>query len=118
MRAVYEVRPDAADGAAHPAGGRDSSRRRPPRGGDAGMSGSKQQQVSELLHEAAETHHRVFRIVDGADDDWATWYADWLVNLSELPTLLGATPARSELTYLLVGLDRQSTPDATREARE
>jgi hypothetical protein len=44
------------------------------------MSGSKQQQVSELLHEAAETHHRVFRIVDGADDDWATWYADWLVS--------------------------------------
>src|SRR2546427_2184845 len=79
----------------------------PRRGGDAGMSGSKQQQVSELLHEAAETHHRVFRIVDGADDDWATWYADWLVNLSGLPALLGAKPARSELTYLLVGLDRQ-----------
>ena len=30
--------------------------------------------VSELLHEAAETHHRVFRITDGADDDWASWY--------------------------------------------
>ena len=25
--------------------------------------------VSELLHEAAETHHRVIRITDGADDD-------------------------------------------------
>ena len=48
------------------------------------MSEPKQQQVSDLLHEAAETHHRVFRIVDGADDDWATWYADWLVNLSDL----------------------------------
>ena len=73
------------------------------------MSGSKQQQVSELLHEAAETHHRVFRILDGADDDWATWYADWLVNLSELPALLGAKPARSELTYLLVSLDKEYT---------
>jgi hypothetical protein len=82
------------------------------------MSEPKQQQVSELLHEAAETHHRVFRIVDGADDDWATWYADWLVNLSELPALLGAKPARSELTYLLVGLGRQYTAEAPGEPWE
>jgi hypothetical protein len=27
--------------------------------------------VAGLLHEAAETHHQVFRITDGADDDWA-----------------------------------------------
>jgi len=64
-------------------------------------------QISTLLHETGETHHRVFRIVDGADDDWASWYADWLVNLSELPALLGVKPVRSELTYLLVGLDRE-----------
>jgi len=63
--------------------------------------------VSELLHEAAETHHRVFRITDGADDDWASWYAQWLVTLSELPELLGGTVVRSELTWLLVGLDKQ-----------
>ena len=66
-------------------------------------------QVARLLHEAAETHHRVFRIVDGADDDWASWYADWLVNLSELPTLLDGRPVRSELTYLLVSLDKEYT---------
>jgi hypothetical protein len=48
-------------------------------------------QVAELLHEAAETHHRVYRIVDGADDDWASWYGDWLVRLSELPQVLGST---------------------------
>jgi hypothetical protein len=46
-------------------------------------------QISGLLHEAGETHHRVFRIVDGADDDWASWYAQWLIDLSELPDLLG-----------------------------
>jgi hypothetical protein len=66
-------------------------------------------QASRLLHEVSETHHRVFRIVDGADDDWASWYADWLVNLSELPTLLDTKPVRSELTYLLVGLDKEYT---------
>jgi hypothetical protein len=67
------------------------------------------ERISTLLHEAGETHHRVFRIVDGADDDWATWYADWLASLSELPALLGIKPVRSELTYLLVGLDKEYT---------
>jgi hypothetical protein len=45
--------------------------------------------VGALLHEAAETHHRVFRITDGVDDDWASWYAQWLVTLSELLAHLG-----------------------------
>jgi len=66
-------------------------------------------QISGLLHEAGETHHRVFRIVDGADDDWASWYADWLIGLSELPALLGVKPVRSELVYLLVSLDKDYT---------
>lgn len=63
--------------------------------------------VSSLLHEAAETHHVVFRISDGDDPDWASWYADWLINLSELPDLLGNEPVRSELVYALVALDRE-----------
>src|SRR5258708_40059249 len=67
------------------------------------------EQISRLLHEAGETHHRVFRIVDGADDDWASWYADWLVNLSELSALLGVKPVRSELTYLLVRPHKEHT---------
>jgi hypothetical protein len=70
--------------------------------------------ISDLLHEAAETHHIVYRITDGADDDWASWYSDWLIRLSELPDLLGRTPVRSELVSLLVALDReygQAYPD-------
>jgi len=67
------------------------------------------EQIGRLLHEAGETHHRVFRIVDGADDDWASWYADWLISLSELPGLLGVKPVRSELVYLLVSLDKEYT---------
>ena len=69
----------------------------------------RQTRVSDLLHEAAETHHRVFRISDGADDDWASWYAQWLVTLSELPELVGGKVVRSELTWLLVQLDKQYT---------
>jgi hypothetical protein len=67
----------------------------------------KTTQLSELLHQAAETHHQVFAIMAGEDPDWATWYADRLVNLSHIADLVGTRPIRSELTYLLVGLDKE-----------
>jgi hypothetical protein len=76
------------------------------------------ERVSALLHEAGETHHRVYRIVDGADDDWASWYAWWLINLSELPDILGAKPVRSELVYELVSLDKQYSADGGDEPWE
>jgi hypothetical protein len=69
--------------------------------------------VAALLHEAGETHHVVYRIVDGEDPDWASWYAGWLIEHSELPEILGGAPVRSELVWLLVGLDKeyaQSSP--------
>ena len=77
-----------------------------------------ERKVSELLHEAAETHHQVYRITDGADDDWASWYANWLVTLSELPELLGGDVVRSELTYMLVRLDKEYTAAGSDEAWE
>jgi len=64
-------------------------------------------QVRDLLHEVAETHHVVYRITDGTDDDWATFYADWLTRLSELPTVLDRPLVRSVLTHELVSLDRE-----------
>ena len=73
------------------------------------------EKISALLREAGETHHVVYRIVDGDDDDWASWYADWLTKLSELPNLLGAKPVRSELTYMLVKLDRDYTEESPDE---
>src|SRR5262245_38186156 len=65
--------------------------------------------IATLLHEAAETHHTVYRIVDGEDPDWASWYADWLLNLSELPDLVGVRPVRSHLVHALVELDRDAS---------
>jgi hypothetical protein len=63
--------------------------------------------VADLLHEAAETHHIVYRIVDGEDPDWASWYADWLLDHSELPEILASRPVRSHLVHHLVDLDRE-----------
>jgi hypothetical protein len=70
------------------------------------MGDDRIERVSRLLHEAGETHHVVWRIVDGDDPDWASWYSDWLINLSELPDVLGSRPVRSELTWLLVQLGK------------
>ena len=74
--------------------------------------------ISDLLHQAAETHHVVYRSTDGDDPDWASWYSDWLVNRSELPELLDVPPVRSELTYMLVRLDKQYTSESPDEKFE
>jgi hypothetical protein len=79
---------------------------------------STAQQISGLLHEAAETHHIVYRIVDGDDPDWASWYGGWLVNLSELPQLLGRSPVRSHVVHELVALDREYSADSPDERWE
>ena len=69
------------------------------------MTNTTNDRVAALLHEAAETHHVVYRITDGTDEDWASWYANWLLELSELPELLGARPVRSHLVHALVQCD-------------
>jgi hypothetical protein len=81
-------------------------------------SSASVQRIAELLHEAAETHHIVYRITDGDDPDWASWYADWLLELSELPEALGARPVRSHLVHALVELDRAYTAESPAERWE
>ncbi len=80
------------------------------------MASKNDDPVAVLLEEAAETHHRVYRITDGTDDDWASWYADWLLTLSELPELFDTRPVRSHLVHALVQLDRDHTAAETDEA--
>ena len=74
--------------------------------------------IADVLHEAAETHHIVWRITDGDDPDWASWYADWLPGLSELSGLLGAKPLRSHLVHALVQLDRDHIAAASNDRWE
>jgi hypothetical protein len=72
--------------------------------------------IAALLDEVGEIHHRVYRITDGTDDDWASWYADWLLDLSELPEVLGTRPVRSHLVHALVQCDLDYTAAETDEA--
>lgn len=83
------------------------------------MNDDRVQRVAAVLRQAGETHHAVYAIVDGDDPDWATWYADWLVNLSALPGILGRPPVRSALTALLVRVAAETSDEdwATAYAR-
>jgi hypothetical protein len=76
-----------------------------PGGGSEVSAASREEAVAALLEEAAETHHRVSSITDGSDDDWASWYAAWLVQPSELPDVLGTRPVRSHLVHAPVQCD-------------
>ena len=72
-------------------------------------------QIAELLEQVGEVHHVVFSDTDGNDDDWATFYSDWLLTHSSLPKLLGKRPIRSHLTRDLVELDEEYTKLAPAE---
>ena len=63
--------------------------------------------IAALLTQVGDIHHMVFADTDGNDDDWATFYSEWLLTHSELPALLGHRPVRSHLTRDLVELDEQ-----------
>lgn len=79
------------------------------------MSEDAKTAVAGLLQEVGEIHHKVFADTDGADDDWATFYSDWLLAHSQLPRLLGRRPVRSHLTRDLVELDEQYGAQAPSE---
>jgi hypothetical protein len=78
------------------------------------MANDRAQRIADLLHEAGEVHHEYFADVDGVDDDWATFYSEWLVSRTELPRILGRPPVRSHLTRDLVVLEKEY--DAARPA--
>jgi NAD(P)H-hydrate epimerase len=65
----------------------------------------KTDQIAELLLQTGSAHHTAFLDVDGQDPDWPMWYAEYLQN--RLPPLLGRELTMSELTCLMVDLDRR-----------
>lgn len=64
----------------------------------------KIQALANLLQETGQAHHQAFIETDGADDDWAIWYADYLIE--KLHNILEARLTRTQLVVLMVELDR------------
>ena len=71
------------------------------------MRNDRVEQLAELLQKAGEIHHGYFADTEGADDDWATFYSDWLLAHTNLPALLKRRPVRSHVTRDLVVCDEQ-----------
>ncbi|MGH2466575.1 MAG: hypothetical protein ACRDGL_02435 [Candidatus Limnocylindrales bacterium] len=63
-------------------------------------------QVALILEEAERLHGEISRRTNGADPEWPSFYAWWLVEWSDLPQTLGRRPSRSRLVAALVEVDR------------
>ncbi len=69
--------------------------------------------LAALFKQTGEAHHAAFAAVDGADPDWPIWYAEYLID--RLPEHLGVKLSKSNLIYILMGLDfaiRSEAPGA------
>lgn len=77
------------------------------------MSDDHAMKIAGLLQQAGDVHHQVFADTGGSDEDWATFYSDWLLAHSELPRLLARRPVRSHLTADLVALDAEYAAKAS-----
>ena len=64
----------------------------------------------DLLHETGSAHHRAYLATNGADADWPLWYAEYMQQ--RVNGLLGTALTRSELTYLLVLVEKERTASA------
>ncbi len=64
-------------------------------------------ELAELLRRTGHAHHAAYAATNGADPEWALWYAGYLQ--AHLDTRLGRVLTRSELTYLLIDAERSHT---------
>ena len=63
-----------------------------------------ERELARLIAATGRAHHAAFAASDGADPDWALWYAGHLQ--ATVWDRLGSVPSRSELTYLIVAAER------------
>ena len=73
-----------------------------------------EQAVADLLQAAGAAHHTAFAHVDGADPEWAAWYANHL--LPDLASTLDATITHEDLAAVLARFDANHRANPTDEA--
>ncbi len=71
------------------------------------------EKLTALFEQTGKAHHDTFAAIDGADDQWPIWYAEYLMD--KLPILLNATFTKSEMIYLMVHLSKQQALEAPDE---
>lgn len=62
-------------------------------------------ELADLLLEAGHRHHQAYAVTDGADPEWALWYAGYLQ--ARLWDRTGSLPTRSKLVHLLLAAEEQ-----------
>lgn len=73
------------------------------------MSSSKIQELAALLEQTGHAHHQAFIESDGADPEWALWYASHLQN--PISDLLQHKFTQSLIIYELVRMDKTADID-------
>ena len=63
-------------------------------------------ELTALLLETGHRHHEAFLVSDGADPEWASWYAAYLQ--VRLWDALGRVLSRSEIVYVLIRGDLEA----------
>lgn len=63
------------------------------------------EELAALLIETGKHHHQAYMESDGADPEWALWYAGFLQ--TRIWDRLGSVPSRSSLVHLLVEANKQ-----------
>jgi NAD(P)H-hydrate epimerase len=60
--------------------------------------------IAGLQRQTGEAHHEAYRETDGADPEWAIWYAGYIQ--AHIGGRLGASITRSELVYRLLRAEK------------
>ncbi len=68
--------------------------------------------LAQILERAHAVHAVVAERTNGADPDWALFYAWWLLTWSDFPDALGRQPSLAELTVELTRLDARYRAEA------
>lgn len=74
------------------------------------MTSITEAELTEVLTEAGRKHHHAFISTDGADPEWAKWYAGFIQAV--VWDGFGEVPTQSLLIHLLVGADRAHRTEA------
>ena len=61
--------------------------------------------LTAVYEQVAQAHHEAFAAVDGADPEWASWYAQRVA--SDFGRLLNAELSQSEIVSLLLSLAQE-----------